>query len=179
MFLVLNLFNKYKHLIDSNDFIFVGSILHNKIGFQNKDINDIDISINQKIHDDFLFDFKNHINTLNLKDFEDYYNRNIGHYINNLEFKNLLAIDVFKNEHPINCDKIIYVFPNIYTKFFGYEWNLNATYNSYQSLLGVDNNERKKEKYLRIFKNYLNLINTDNIKNKELYNNIIKIINEP
>jgi hypothetical protein len=182
-FLVSNIFYNYKKQIDDGDLVFVGSIIHNKLGIQHKKyFNDIDISVNDNtIGNEIIENFNVFLNQLNLTNYENYYKRNFELVFKNANFNNLLAVDFFLNVHPVNYCTQIEIFPSIYTKHFGHEWNLDKIYNTYQTILFIkDDNVRIKKigKIKTLFNDYLKVITESEFQNKELYNNIIKLINE-
>ncbi len=182
--LVYAIYNEYKKQFSTGDIIIVGSLLHTKLNIQNKKyINDIDISINNNmIGNEIIENINNFLNQLDLSDYINYYNRNFELYLKDMKFNDLLAIDFFRNDHLINCDINIEIYPNVYTKFFGYEWNLNYIYKSYQNLLSLPENNKHKikqiNKYEILFYDYLKFINENEFQNIELYNNIIKVLNK-
>jgi len=181
------IFINYQKYIDSGDLIFTGSIVYDKLDIIKKEyFGDIDISISDNFRgDEIKHTFVRFLGQIDLsqykKIFTDSFQPNILENNKHLTFDQIIAIDAFTNVHPENsrdCENIK-LFPNIYTKYFGHEWNLDKFYNSYQSILEIKNEEKRiaqVKKFKNLFETFLKLININDFQDKVLLNNIMDVI---
>lgn len=189
-YIIKNFFIKMKNYIDSGDMVFTGSMIHSKLNIINDNVvNDIDISIiNNTIGDNILEELKTLFININLDYFEGVLNDIVDDgfvlikevYMNEyrpiLIIKDLLYIDIFRNEHPKDNMIDVELYPSIYTKYLGHDWVLGTTYNGY--LYGIQYNvdQLKLDKMIDILKKIINVMDIDNSTNErsiEIYN-IIK-----
>jgi len=177
--LIHEIFNQNKILFDSGDMIFTGSLVYSKIGIiKSTNFNDIDISISNNISKDTVIE---NMKYFDLKYYNDIFNSKFLKTFDMHNMSNIVAIDIFNNEHPIHCNTTIQLFPNIYTKYFGHEWNIDKIYDTYLKILQISNESKQikqKYKYKNLFREYLKRIDVNDFVNKELVNNIIKILSE-
>ena len=197
------IFYNYHKDIDNGDLIFNGSIVHDRLGIIKKQYyGDIDISINVNSNgDEIVKTFLQFLSEIDLtyyrNKFNDYYSNKI--IVNNneiidddniididddnkLSFGKIIVLDIFRNEHPENSNEYenIELYPNVYTKYFGYEWNLSKYYFTYQDIIKLTDEEKRNKQFLKfvnIFETHLNLMDKNDFQDKILLKNIEKVIN--
>ena len=182
-YLVTNIYSYHKKHFDVGNLVFIGSLLHIKLGIHhNNYINDIDISVNDGIIGDEIIKNLNYFfRELDLTYYKNIYNQKYSQYFDKENFNKLLYVDIFKAIHPSTCDSFIEIYPNVYTKYFGAEWNIIRICDYYYSLNIIENEIKRnkgKNKTKGILKNYLTIVNVNQFENIETYNKVMKIINE-
>ncbi len=184
-YLMSHIFVYYQKYIDSGDLIFTGSIIYDRLGIQKKEhIGDIDLSVNSNIiGDEIQNSFISFLSQIDLTGYKKIYKMSFEPKLieneKTLTFDKIIGIDFFRNEHPKDCKWNVQIFPNVYTKYFGHEWNLDKFIKSYQNIINIENHEKRIAqiiKFKNLFQNYLNVISYNEFKNKELYYNIQKIL---
>lgn len=186
-YLITEIFNYFNVYVDSGDLIFTGSIIYDRLDIiKKKYFNDIDISINLNENgNNILKSFNQFLSNIELENFNKEYNIKFKSKLlidnKELDFHNIIVIDTFRNNHPENSNEYndIEIFPNVYSKYFGHEWNLSKIYKSYLIIKNIDNEVKRTgqyEKFKNIFENYFKYIDINEFQDKLLLYNIINII---
>lgn len=186
-YIISSLFHFYRKDINSGDLIFTGSLIYDRLGIQEKKyFGDIDVSISiSKNGDEVIRTFISKMNKIDLTKYREKYQKDIEPKViednRQLTFDKIISIDIFRNEHPENCDLDLELYSNpyVYTKYFGHEWNLDKFYHAFQNIINMSDDKKYLQiiKFKKLFENYLKVIDINEFQDKVLYNNIVDIIN--
>lgn len=168
-FLVKILYKRFKKYFDNGDLIITGSYCYNKMGLYKSTPKDLDISIIEgEENDHIVLEIINYFEK-EQKEISSAFIPKPWYKKPGTIYTKKGMIDIFRNYHNNKeNEENIKLLPNVYTKYFGHEWILEAI--SKLLLYNVENLEKDKEKTIEKHKKIIKHIYFNNkIKFKDKY----------